>query len=233
MGCGDLLKWTAGLGCLGFIGLVAIVMLIPGSGVMRNVPQSPPGQGTEAPPKRAMHAGDEGMIGKRGRGNYMLAVDDASWDAMIDAQVIKDREGLALLIAEGNVLVVEAGTRCRVVKTGLTSTRVRILEGQHSPADGWIQREFVHPWVEPPKEVAEEKLPKEVAPSEPEATKPEGPPAPDPARFAASRLSIARALQKQGKRSAALEAYRKIVEDFPGSEAAKEAESRIKAASGS
>jgi hypothetical protein len=146
-----LLKWTAGLGCLGMIGVMALLSLMMNAAEKQGIHLAPPKPETPSAP--SLHPGDIAMVGRHGEKNFYLAVDDKTWGEMIDAQNNRDREGLALMIAEGRVLLIDGGTRCRIVKAGVTSFQVRPLDGTSGPAPaGWIQRELVHPWEEPVRE---------------------------------------------------------------------------------
>ena len=47
------------------------------------------------------------------------------------------------MIDSGRVLVVSSGTEAKIIETGFTAYRVRILSGPHVGRDGWVVREAV------------------------------------------------------------------------------------------
>ena len=72
-----------------------------------------------------------------------LAVDDAAWDAMFEAINANDEIGVMQLVGAGRVYVVQSGTSARVLDTGFTSYKVRLMDGPSAGVAGWVVREFV------------------------------------------------------------------------------------------
>lgn len=97
----------------------------------------------ESVPYPAVPAGP--TLGEQGhmRVAAVLAVDDAAWDAMTDAQVVGDTIGLTTLLLNGRVFILEAGTPVLVIDIGFTSLRVRALDGPSAGLAGWVQIELV------------------------------------------------------------------------------------------
>lgn len=149
-------------GCLGnIVKLVAVLLLIVGIGVIgvamrrgdRNTgpvsepqpvrEQSPAPVANAAPVRKPIELGDEVVLGFKGRGIVVLAVDDKSWDELIAAQNADDLVGIRKLAEAGRAVLVPGGSRAKVIDTGFTSFRVRILDGEAAEEAGWIQRELV------------------------------------------------------------------------------------------
>lgn len=80
----------------------------------------------------------------RSRGTRVFIVTDAGWDEFERARAASDDIGMGVLIVQRKVFLVKVGTRAKVIDTGLFTVKVRILEGDHFGAAGWIDREFVH-----------------------------------------------------------------------------------------
>lgn len=77
--------------------------------------------------------------------HVLVATTDAAWDAMFKAIAAKDKEGLALLVLSGDVLLVPSETKVRVIEGAFTSVKVRVLEGAYSGQAGWVPTEMVGP----------------------------------------------------------------------------------------
>lgn len=77
--------------------------------------------------------------------NVLVATTDAAWDAMYKAIAANDKEGLALLVLSGDVLLVPTKTKVRVIEGAFTSVKVRMLEGAYYGQAGWVATELVGP----------------------------------------------------------------------------------------
>lgn len=77
--------------------------------------------------------------------NVLVATTDAAWDAMYKAIAANDKEGLALLVLSGDVLLVPVNTKVRVIEGAFTSVKVRMLEGAYYGQAGWVATELVGP----------------------------------------------------------------------------------------
>lgn len=73
------------------------------------------------------------------------AIDDASWDLMMQAIRAKDTQGLVELSLQGKVFMVNPGETVKVLDMGLTSLKIRVMEGAAKGRAGWIVREAVKP----------------------------------------------------------------------------------------
>lgn len=135
----------------GLVGMCVIGMLLPKPPPRQ--PAAPPAQvavppptaaGSIEPPAPSRPAkGEEGVLSLAGAGHVFIAVDDDAWDAMIDAENARDVEEIALLMAKGKVIREAVGTRVKVLERRITSTKVRVRDGNNPGAEGWIQYDFV------------------------------------------------------------------------------------------
>ena len=74
-----------------------------------------------------------------------LAIDDAAWDEMLDAENAKDGVWLAELQDSERVYIVAAGTAARVRDTSVFAYKVRLMGGRFPGVVGWVKKEAVHP----------------------------------------------------------------------------------------
>jgi hypothetical protein len=126
---------------------VVISMREPKPGAAEGQPSGPP----PPPTKPAFHTelGSFAKLGAEGMKTVWLCLDEASWNDMIDAQNLASKGGqgaggpLYRLASAKKIRVFPAGTRVRVTKTGVTSRRVEVLEGDEIGTDGWIQTELL------------------------------------------------------------------------------------------
>lgn len=92
--------------------------------------------------------GDTGTIIPGHYKSAIIAVDEASFDAVMKAEIANDDEGKVELARMGKLFLVDPGTKCRVldfhVVMATMSYKVRILDGKQSGRAGYIAAEFVH-----------------------------------------------------------------------------------------
>lgn len=168
----------------------------------------------------------------------------AAYDRYVDLMKAKDDVGVKQLIDAGRVFMLDEGVGVLVIKRhrpnlgpvavsareydrmlqeAILSPRfpepleARITDGDREGQLVFLPEECVHRLKEVP-------VPPEPKPKEKPRPKPV-----DPAARAASLLNQATALEKQGKKDAALSYYRDIVAKYPGTEAAEKAAERVKA----
>ena len=67
----------------------------------------------------------------------------ADYDEFTKLALANDKTGGQQMIDSGRVLVVSSGTEAKIIETGFTAYRVRILSGPHVGRDGWVVREAV------------------------------------------------------------------------------------------
>ena len=73
-----------------------------------------------------------------GRDSVMMALDEKALGEMLSALSISDQPALDALIESGRVLNTTNNTRVRVLQTMTGRRKVRILEGPHILAEGWV-----------------------------------------------------------------------------------------------
>lgn len=62
---------------------------------------------------------------------------------MTQLRLANDNEGVAGMILSGRVMMVETGTRCRVIDNGILTTEIRILGGLCTGRSGIVPSERV------------------------------------------------------------------------------------------
>lgn len=97
------------------------------------------------PPSPSVSVGDEAILDQEGGHGCFVALDEKSWNAMIDAQIRNDEEELAVLMKKAKAIYLRNGTRVKVIASGLASKKVRIRNGLWEGKEGWVQTEFVRP----------------------------------------------------------------------------------------
>ena len=221
------------LGGLVLLILLALVLPKGNKGAAPTSPQpstvqSAPAQ-VEAQPEpksKTLHEGDEVTISLPSANFVFFAVTDDGWDAMLDAQNRQDKEELLALVDKGKVFAERSGVQAKLIERRFASCKVRIRDGIHPGAEGWIQREEVHPYeptAEPaPEPVATEKTPVSPTKSGRTFTTDER---------ADSAFTIGRNLELSSKTDAAVKQYRQVIKEYPGTDAATRSEKRIKALS--
>lgn len=176
-----------------------------------------------------------------------------SLEVMVKAQKANDRVGLDQYVKGGGAYLLADRTKILVIKVHLRpvdSTPISIEQylselqgsaGREKPLepvevrviDGPLKDKLVMVPVEsvallgfPPRDpVAEQAARREEKAARDREQREK---AASPARRSATLLAVARNLHKSGKPKPALENYRKVVADFPGTPAAKEAEAAIR-----
>jgi hypothetical protein len=127
---------------IGFVGLMILGTLSP------HPPRPPAPTGPPPPPapsRPVAHVGDRAVLDRPGGIIVTLAVDDAAWDEMLDAQNADSRELMDRLVQQGRVIREANGNTVLVVKQGIFSVFVQVVDGIHNGAEGWVQSEFVRP----------------------------------------------------------------------------------------
>ncbi len=109
--------------------------------VMQNQPDPPPLREYTEP---GGSVGDEGVLKTAKDESVFVCATRADFDALGEAVLANDRIGLSMLLASGSMWEAPAGTRCLILDTGFTWTKVRILEGDHAPRTGIVPVEHVY-----------------------------------------------------------------------------------------
>jgi len=91
----------------------------------------------------AQGIGSDAQLYLAGRDSVMVAVDEKAVHEMISAISGRDQQALEALIASGRAMKVNNNTRVRVLETMTGQTKVRILEGPHLMAEGWVSERWL------------------------------------------------------------------------------------------
>jgi hypothetical protein len=72
-----------------------------------------------------------------------VGTDQGALDEFGEAGRVRDDHRARLLVLSRRIVMVESGTRARVLDLGFSAHEVRILEGRHEGARVWVLKEFV------------------------------------------------------------------------------------------
>lgn len=87
--------------------------------------------------------GEEGFLRVAGQKEILVASTKESLDRLVNAAVSKDNYGMGEMVLSGEAFFVDTGIKVLVIESGLTSKRIRILEGKKTGYSGWVPSEFV------------------------------------------------------------------------------------------
>jgi hypothetical protein len=144
---------------VGLVGFILVLVLSPRDNNPQGEGQITPaakksrgGRLGQSPATSSPGVGEEGQLRGLGLKNGVwLALDEDSWNDMLDAQNKAAQGGpgagsaLYRLAESGKIRIFPIGTRVSVVKTGFASRQVEILEGEDRGKRGWVQLELVSP----------------------------------------------------------------------------------------
>jgi hypothetical protein len=183
------------------------------------------------------------------------ATTPAAFREYVKAEAMEDKKRVSELEKEEKVLVIDEDETPVVVLAvepvaipvsveergvrgvGATAVGVRILDGPHKGLVLITTAGLVARLRDAPEKTkgrrasatSKKKSPKTAAAKKPAVAAPK---TADPAARAASLLRLGQSLEKSGKSAGALEYYRKVVKDYPGTPQAKTASARIEALGG-
>jgi hypothetical protein len=192
------------------LSLVSMVVLVgceskPGTG--SSSPQS-----TSPAPITSLQVGDQCVLTAKGSPVFVYPQYE-DMNEVMDALIAKDDIGLQKMKAAGKFFVCPARTRARLINNGVVARRVRILEGDYYGEDGWVSTEFVQPVLATDNSSTIE--PKSHAPASKKS----------PIKDATANRDLANAKRLIGKKdSVARHRLKAIVEKYPDSDAAAEAQ---------
>jgi len=115
-----------------------------GSSGSRSSQLTAPAQVEQTPqtlPRRGI--GDIGTIDDGSSSPVPLSSTKDGHDEMAKAGRAHDTVGLRQMVLTGRAFVVPVGTQARVIDTSFAMRRVRILDGKHKDAAGWLPFEYV------------------------------------------------------------------------------------------
>jgi hypothetical protein len=87
--------------------------------------------------------GDIGTIDDGSGSPVPLSSTKDRYDEMAKAGRAHDTVGIRQMVLTGRVFVVPVGTQAKVIDTSFAMRRVRILDGKHKDAAGWLPFEYV------------------------------------------------------------------------------------------
>jgi len=79
-----------------------------------------------------------------GESNTMIALTEKVYDEMIRLSLNGDSLGLGQMESDGKLLVVEKGTKAKIVDIDFIKAKVRISSGNFLGKSGWVPMEFCH-----------------------------------------------------------------------------------------
>jgi len=118
------------------------------SGALDNLSSAPSNSSRSSSERRA----SSGPAPSRGDIAYIATGDDKAvfvgsdrktYNRLVDLALAKDTEGMMLMVLNGEAMVVDAGTKCRVIDPGIMLYEVRILEGDHNLQTAVLATEHV------------------------------------------------------------------------------------------
>jgi hypothetical protein len=87
-----------------------------------------------------LNTGDECVLSADGT-DVFLSIDEKTNDRLTRLCTAKDEAGVAQLVLQGKVTVIQAGTRAKIIKRGFLTSEVRILQGDHAGESGIVDSE--------------------------------------------------------------------------------------------
>ena len=134
------LKPLAAVAAILLIGTITL-LLLSGRGRSGRPPTSSSGaSGTEA---GLATSGSEASLHINGVPSILVALDERALDGLMNALSAKDNAKVDALVQSGQVLRIANDTRVRVLAFDTVKSRVRILEGEHLMAEGWVPERWI------------------------------------------------------------------------------------------
>ncbi len=118
---------------IGFLFLVAIA----------TTPEEGNYSSTNSNKQTSKFTGDEGILYVEGLDKVGVATTKAALDELTKASVARDSIGYARVYQEGRAFQVKTNTKILVLENTFTTTKVRILEGEHYGKSGWVPYEWI------------------------------------------------------------------------------------------
>lgn len=109
-----------------------------GSGAGGN--QTPASESSEVA-QSAMPVGSVGHLKSTGGASFsMVARTKADWEEFSKLISARDTDGMQLMVLQDKLMMVDGGTKVRVlsIDTWAGTSEVRILQGKHYGASGWV-----------------------------------------------------------------------------------------------
>jgi hypothetical protein len=90
----------------------------------------------------SLSVGDIGFV-RNGKQLVQAGATSAAYDRLVQLQTANDNEGIARMALAGQVMLIEDGTKCRIIGIGFFSYEIRLLNGDYSGKSGFIPMEWV------------------------------------------------------------------------------------------
>lgn len=126
------------------IARIVVIMLVVLIGVIYYFSkQTPPKQAdsTVIEQSKSVGYGETGII----RTGMAAGVSEDDYDAVMKAASTKDRTGIDALIDSKRAVMVDNGTKVKVIGSGFNKRQVRLLDGDSQGAAVWVPVEYVSP----------------------------------------------------------------------------------------
>jgi hypothetical protein len=121
--------------------LVGIIVVLFAAGFYFSYKSLPPSEATakavEAP--KSVGYGETGII----RTGVAAGVTEDDYSAIMKAASTKDRAGIDALIGSKRAVMIDNGTKVKVVGSGFNKRQVRLLDGDNQGASVWVPVEYV------------------------------------------------------------------------------------------
>ncbi|MCG2686668.1 hypothetical protein L6278_00850 [Candidatus Parcubacteria bacterium] len=125
------------VGCLGIVIIFIIILVVSASGDKAPVNKN-----------ASLGIGEDGFLNNNKEttdctGISILGTTKENYSNFVKAQVADDKTGYLQMIGDGKLFPIDNCTKVKVIDTAIFSRQIRILEGSHIGASGWIALEFV------------------------------------------------------------------------------------------
>ncbi len=102
--------------------------------------------GPATPVVEKLNVGEEGYVsvGTSTTKVVLMGGTKEDYEEMFKLIIARDDLGVSKMVLDGRVLMVEPGTKVKVIGTKIGSREVRIMSGKYLSQSGWVPNEMVH-----------------------------------------------------------------------------------------
>ena len=122
---------------------VVVVMIIS----KRSKPEDTRSQAGSSTEKKilpgSLRLGSETQLYLPSQDSVVVALDEKGLDAVVGALASRDKSALDALVDSSRALRVPNNTRVRIIEVGTGKIKIRVLEGEHVMADGWVPERWL------------------------------------------------------------------------------------------
>lgn len=138
-------RWLLGVGCFGCAGLLVTFVLV--GGLFRSASKSLKAIDAAQPRQPTSFHPVEGQFARLSvpSGAVVVCRSKQCLEEFHKLSRANDIIGIAELVMSGRALDVESGTKVLVIDHAWEERKVRIMEGKHLGAAGWVSRVFLTP----------------------------------------------------------------------------------------